>query len=79
MIFLRSQKKRSPDVYKRQRLGRVSDVIQNTAQDLYEIETDSGKKYLIPAVREFVTEIDINHGIMKIKPIEGLFGDQEEV
>ena len=41
--------------------------------------TDSGKKYLIPAVREFVTEIDINHGIMKIKPIEGLFGDQEEV
>ena len=61
------------------RLGRVSDVIQNTAQDLYEIETDSGKKYLIPAVREFVTEIDINHGIMKIKPIEGLFGDQEEV
>ena len=61
------------------RLGRVSDVIQNTAQDLYEIETDSGKKYLIPAVREFVTEIDINHGIMKIKQIEGLFGDQEEV
>ena len=54
-------------------------MIQNTAQDLYEIETDSGKKYLIPAVREFVTEIDINHGIMKIKPIEGLFGDQEEV
>ncbi len=39
-----------------------------------EITADGGAKYLIPAVREFVTEIDLNHGIMKIKPIEGLFG-----
>jgi 16S rRNA processing protein RimM len=60
-------------------IGRVTDVIQNTAQDLYEIETDDGKKHLVPAVYEFVTDIDINSGIMKIKPIEGLFGDQEEV
>lgn len=60
-------------------LGTVSDVIQNTAQDLYEITAQDGQKYLIPAVREFVTDIDINHGIMRIKPIEGLFGDQEEV
>ncbi len=60
-------------------LGTVSDVIQNTAQDLYEITAENGEKYLIPAVREFVTDIDINHGIMKIKPIEGLLGDQEEV
>lgn len=60
-------------------LGTVSDVIQNTAQDLYEITAENGRKYLIPAVREFVTDIDINHGIMRIKPIEGLFGDQEEV
>ena len=61
------------------RLGVVSDVIQNTAQDLYEIRTDSGQKHLIPAVREFVTEIDIDRGIMRIKLIEGLFGEQEEV
>lgn len=61
------------------RLGVVSDVIQNTAQDLYEIKTDRGKKHLIPAVREFVPEIDIDRGIMVINPIEGLLGDQEEV
>jgi 16S rRNA processing protein RimM len=54
-------------------------VIQNTAQDLYEIKKDDGKKYLVPAVYEIVTDIDINSGIMKINPIEGLFGDQEEV
>ncbi len=61
------------------RIGTVSDVIQNPAQDIYEITSDSGRKHLIPAVHEFVTEIDINHGIMKIKPIEGLLDEQEEV
>ncbi len=59
-------------------LGKVSDVIQNTSQDLYEITDDNGKKHLIPAVHEFITNIDINHGIMKIKLIEGLFGEEME-
>ena len=53
-------------------LGRVRDVIQNSAQDLYEIETDDGKKHLIPAVYEFIPEINLNSGIMVIKPIPGL-------
>ncbi|MGN1351095.1 MAG: ribosome maturation factor RimM [Anaerovoracaceae bacterium] len=60
-------------------IGTVSDVIQNTAQDLYEIRMDDGKKYLVPAVYEIVTDIDINSGIMKINPIDGLFGEQEEI
>ena len=53
-------------------IGRVSDVIQNRAQDLYEIETDDGKKHLIPAVYEFIPEISLERGIMTIKPIPGL-------
>ena len=62
------------------RIGKVTDVIQNTAQDLYEITDVKGKKHLIPAVYEFVTDIDINNGIMKINPIDGLLGgEQEEV
>ncbi len=56
-------------------IGKVTDVIQNTAQDLYEIETDSGSRYLVPAVYEIVTDIDINSGIMEIRPIPGLIGD----
>lgn len=60
-------------------IGEVTDVIQNTAQDLYEVKMDDGRKYLVPAVYEIVTDIDIENGIMKINPIEGLFGDQEEV
>ena len=56
----------------RKHIGRVSDVIQNSAQDLYEIETDDGKRQLIPAVYEFIPEIDLESGIMMIKPIPGL-------
>ncbi len=59
-------------------LGKVTDVIQNAAQDLYEITDDNATKYLIPAVYEFVTDIDINNGIMKINPIDGLLGEKQE-
>jgi 16S rRNA processing protein RimM len=53
-------------------IGRVHDVLQNTAQDLYEIEKDDGSLHLIPAVYEFIPEIDIESGIMVLKPIPGL-------
>lgn len=54
------------------RLGTLTDVIQNKAQDLYEIETVNKTKFLIPAVEEFVLAIDIKNGTMKIHLIEGL-------
>ena len=53
-------------------IGVVNDVIQNSAQDLYEIKTDDGKMHLIRAVYEFIPEIDPDSGIMVIKPIPGL-------
>lgn len=53
-------------------LGKVSDVIQNPSQDLYEVEEPSGNKFLIPAVSEFILSCDLEHGIMKVKLIEGL-------
>ena len=34
-------------------LGTVTDVIQNTAQDIFEVETDEGKQVLIPKVPAF--------------------------
>ena len=41
-----------------QRLGPVTDVIQNTAQDIFEIEMEDGRKVLIPKVDAFVLGID---------------------
>ncbi|MEL7655244.1 MAG: ribosome maturation factor RimM [Bacillota bacterium] len=53
-------------------LGVVSDVIQNTAQDLYEVETEKKNKFLIPAVDEFILNIDMKNRTMTVKLIKGL-------
>ena len=51
--------------------GKLSDVINGAATDLYEIENERGK-FLVPVVAEFVKEIDLERGIF-IKAIEGMF------
>lgn len=54
-------------------IGKLVDVIQNTAQDLYVIQHDESKKrILIPAVKEFIKEINIEEKIIQVKIIEGM-------
>jgi len=53
-------------------LGVVTDVFKNTAQDLYEIELENKKKILLPAVEEFVLDINMEHKRMTVRLIEGL-------
>lgn len=52
--------------------GRLSDVIQSSSQDLYEIKLETGKKILLPAVKEFVLDIDVDAGNMTVKLPDGL-------
>jgi len=47
------------------RVGTISDVLQMPAQDVYEIDTGE-KKVLVPAVEEFITEIDLEKGIVTL-------------
>lgn len=54
-----------------ERIGVVSDVIQNTAQDLLEVATEKGPR-LIPSVPEIVTQVDTDAGRVVIDPPEGL-------
>ncbi|QIB69010.1 16S rRNA processing protein RimM [Aminipila butyrica] len=53
-------------------LGRLKNVIQNRAQDLYEIELENGKVALIPAVAEFLLDINMEQKYIKVRLIEGL-------
>jgi len=48
------------------RVGVISNVLQMPAQDVYEIDT-GGKKVLVPAVEEFITEIDLDKGIVTLR------------
>lgn len=53
-------------------LGRIVDVIDNPANDLYLVETQQGKKIQIPAVKEIVQEIDLLSGRINVKLPLGL-------
>lgn len=54
-------------------IGRLRDVIQHSAQDLYEVETMQGDEvFLVPAVEEFIKSIDLEEGVICMHLIEGL-------
>ena len=53
-------------------VGTIEDVIQNTAQDIYLVKTCDGAEVLVPAVKEFIKDIDIKAGRISINFIEGM-------
>lgn len=56
-------------------IGLLCDVIQGTAQDLYEVKLKNGKLGYIPAVQEFVQDIDLENKVITVKLMEGLLPD----
>ena len=53
-------------------LGKMVDVIQNSYQDIYVIEKEDGKSFLVPAVKEFIKAVDISDKKIVIHLIDGL-------
>lgn len=53
-------------------LGKVTNVLQNTAQDVFEVERENGRQLLIPRVDAFVLDIDLDTREIKVKLPEGL-------
>jgi 16S rRNA processing protein RimM len=53
-------------------VGILKDVLQHTAQDLYEVTLPSGGVFYIPVVDEFVKNVDIENRKITVKMIEGL-------
>lgn len=51
--------------------GKISEVFNTGASDIYTVKTQEGER-MIPAVPEFIIEIDLERGIF-VKPIEGMF------
>lgn len=56
-----------------EKYGRLTDVYQAPANDAYEIELASGRRVLFPAIRDVVIETDIRAGLMRVRPIAGMF------
>ncbi len=58
-----------------QEYGKLTDVLQTGANDVYELTDQTGKEYLIPAIGEVVISVDLQRAEMLIRPLKGLFDD----
>ncbi len=52
--------------------GRVTDIIETGANDVYEITDDAGKSFLLPSIKDCILDIDVQNKKMKIHILEGL-------
>lgn len=57
-------------------LGKLTDISQTGANDVWHIER-SGKTYLVPAIDEVVLDIDIEAKRAVIRPLKGIFDDED--
>lgn len=53
-------------------IGKVREVLQYAANDVYVIENEEGKQFLIPALKQFIPVVDVKNNKIIITPIEGM-------
>ncbi len=53
-------------------LGHITGIMQTPGHDIYVVSAPNGKEILVPAVKEFVTDIDPDSGICRVSLPPGL-------
>lgn len=53
-------------------LGRVKDVLETGANDIYVVELTGGKELLLPAIKDCILNVDLEGGRMKVHVLDGL-------
>ena len=56
--------------------GEIDDCFKTGANDVWSVKKGD-KTYLLPVVKEFVISVDVDNGIIKVKPIKGIFDDED--
>ena len=57
--------------------GIITDVSQTGANDVWYITDKEKNEYLIPAIKSVVIDTDVVSGIIKIRPMKGIFDDAD--
>ncbi len=57
--------------------GKIADVLQTGANDVYLLQDDMGKERLVPVIPDVVIEVAPEQGFVKIRPLKGLFDDAD--
>ncbi|ANU22882.1 16S rRNA-processing protein [Planococcus donghaensis MPA1U2] len=55
-----------------QELGKITEILETGANDVWEVTPEKGKKHYIPYTEEIVKEVDIDEKKVIIEVIEGL-------
>ena len=53
-------------------IGKIAEVLQPPANDVYVVRGEGGREHMIPAVREFVEEVNVPAGFVRVRLIEGM-------
>lgn len=57
--------------------GKIEEIFQTAANDVYRIRDDAGKDYLFPAVDAMIVSTDLEAGCVRVRPIKGIFDDAD--
>lgn len=57
--------------------GTVTEVFKTGANDVYQVTDENKKNYLVPVLDHVVLETDIESRRMTIRPIKGIFDDED--
>lgn len=53
-------------------IGRIRDVLETGANDVYVIDMNDGRELLLPAIRQCILDVDTEAGRMKVHILDGL-------
>lgn len=56
--------------------GEITDVFKTGANDVYTVKKGDSE-FLVPVVDSIVVKKDVDEGIVLVRPIKGLFGDED--
>jgi 16S rRNA processing protein RimM len=60
-------------------IGTIVDIMSAGGNDVYVIKDENSKQILVPAVKEFIKQVDLIRHVMYIDPIKGLLDDEDAV
>ena len=47
------------------------------ANDVWHVKDEKGREYLLPAIPTVVIDTDVENGVIKIRPLRGIFDDED--
>ena len=57
--------------------GTLTDVSATGANDVWHITDEKGREYLIPSIPDVVIETDVSQNRVVIRPLKGIFDDED--